>query len=65
MKSLEEEHLIHNAWRDSEAYQIPMTEQGERLARQRWNGFQKGWEYAQFYAKHGNIFKKDFDEEKR
>lgn len=59
----EQERLIYNAWRDSEAYQVPMTEEGERLAQQRYYGFKKGWEYAQFFAKHGTIYKKDYDEQ--
>ena len=34
---------VYNAWRESEAYAVPMTELGEKLAAQRWYGFQKGW----------------------
>lgn len=64
MKSQEQnpEQLIHTAWRDSEAYQVPMTEEGEKLAQARFYGFKRGWEYAQFYAKHGHIFMKDYQE---
>ena len=61
---MNEPNHIYNAWRDSEAYQLPMTEEGDRLASQRWRGFQKGWEYAEFYAKHGHVYKKDVDENK-
>lgn len=55
--------LIYQAWRDSEAYAIPMTKEGARLAERRWHTFKLGWEYAQFYAKKGNIYKKDYDEQ--
>ena len=58
----EQERLIYNAWRDSEAYQVPMTEEGEKLAQQRYYGFKQGWLYKEFYDKHGNIYKKDSDE---
>lgn len=59
----EQDQLIYDAWRDSEAYAVPMTEEGEKLAKMRWYGFKKGWEYAQFYAKMGNIYMKDYDEQ--
>lgn len=52
--------LIYSAWRDSETYQVPMTEEGERLAEQRYYGFQKGWEYAMFYLEHQSIDMKDY-----
>ena len=58
-----QDQLIHDAWRDSEAYAVPMTEEGEKLAKQRFSGFKKGWEYAQFYAKMGNIYMKDYNEQ--
>ena len=58
----EQDQLIHDAWRDSEAYAVPMTEEGEKLAKQRFYGFKKGWEYAQFYNKMGNVYMKDYDE---
>jgi len=59
----EQEQLIYNAWRDSEAYAVPMTEEGEKLAKMRWHGFKRGWEYAEFYAKTGSIYMKDYDEQ--
>jgi hypothetical protein len=62
MKMTDDEQLFR-AWRNSEAYQVPMTEEGERLAAHRWYGFQLGWEYAKFYAKHGNIDRKEYLEE--
>ena len=38
-----EEDDVYSAWRESEAYAVPMTELGEKLAAQRWYGFQRGW----------------------
>lgn len=58
------EQLIYNAWRDAEAYQVPMTVEGEKLAQARYYAFKRGWEYAEFYAKHGHIFMKDHLENK-
>jgi len=40
---------VYSAWRESEAYAVPMTEAGEKLADQRWYGFQKGWLKAKEY----------------
>jgi len=34
------------AWRESEAYQVPMTEEGEEEAQKRWYNFRKGWNAA-------------------
>ena len=34
------------AWRESEAYQVPMTEEGEEKAQLRWLNFRKGWDAA-------------------
>jgi len=59
----EQEQLIHDAWRDSEAYAVPMTEEGEKLTLMRWHGFKRGWKYAEFYAKTGSIYMKDYDEQ--
>lgn len=61
MKS--KEQIVYQAWRDSESYQVPMTEEGEKLAQARYHGFKKGWAYAQFYAKHGHIYMKDHRED--
>ena len=58
-----DEKVIHNAFRDAESYQIPMTEQGLKLADARYYGFCKGWAYAQFYAKYGHTDMKDFNDE--
>lgn len=57
------EETIYRAWRDAEAYQVPMTVEGEKLAQMRFFAFKRGWEYAQFYAKTGHIFKKDSENE--
>jgi len=34
------------AWREVESYQVPMTEEGEEKAQQRWINFRKGWNAA-------------------
>lgn len=56
----EQEQLIHDAWRDSEAYAVPMTEEGMRLAGIRFETFRKGWEYHKFYLEHNDVFMKDY-----
>jgi hypothetical protein len=58
----EEGKMIYQAWRNAEAYQVPMTEEGMRLADARYYGFCKGWAYAQFYAKHGHTDMKEHNE---
>jgi hypothetical protein len=58
----EEGKMIYQAWRNAEAYQVPMTEEGVRLADARYYGFCKGWAYAQFYAKHGHTDMKEHNE---
>jgi len=57
---MNEDALIYSAWRDSEAYQVPMTEEGMRLAGIRFNTFRKGWEYHKFYLEHDDVFMKDY-----
>jgi predicted transcriptional regulator len=54
--------LIEQAWRDSESYQVPMTEEGEKLAKQRFYGFQKGWNYAKFHTETSDVYMKDYYE---
>jgi hypothetical protein len=54
------EQLIYDAWRDSEAYGIPMTEEGEKLAEIRLRSFRRGWEYHRFYLQHGDVYMKDY-----
>jgi len=56
----DEDELIYNAWRDSEAYQVPMTEEGMRLAGMRFESFRKGWEYHKFYLEQGDVYMKDY-----
>lgn len=41
---MNEEDQIYSAWRESEAYAIPMTEEGLKLTEHRWYGFKAGWE---------------------
>lgn len=38
-----DEKEIYNLWRESESYQVPMTEEGEKLAQHRYRGFKKGY----------------------
>ena len=40
----------YSDWRRSEAYQVPMTEEGMRKADERFNEFKKGWQYGAKYA---------------
>ena len=60
---LEEAQRIHSAWRDAEAYAVPVTEAGMEKADERRLAFQQGWRYAMFYAKHGTVYKRKFEEE--
>ena len=39
----EQERLVYDAWREAESYQVPMTEEGQKLAERRWWAFQQGW----------------------
>lgn len=57
---MSKEQIIYNAWRDAESYQVPMTEEGEKLASMRYHAFRKGWQYAEFYAKTGDVYMKDY-----
>jgi len=57
---MNENELIYNAWRDSEAYQVPMTEEGVIRADMRLRTFRKGWEYHKFYSEHGDVYMKDY-----
>ena len=40
------EEKTYNAWRESEAYAMPLTEEGVNKAQERWRGFNKGYEQA-------------------
>lgn len=42
----DQDRIILTAWRESEAWAVPMTEEGTRLAEHRYNGFIKGWKAA-------------------
>lgn len=57
-----DKHLMEQAWRDSESYQVPMTEEGQKLAEQRFYGFQKGWNYAKFHTETCEVYMKDYFE---
>jgi hypothetical protein len=57
---INEEQIIYDAWRDSEAYGVPMTEEGEKLAQNRFRTFRLGWDYHRFYLKHGDVYMKDY-----
>ena len=54
--------LIELAFRDSESYQVPMTEEGLKLAEMRYQAFIKGWRYHEFYVNTGDVFMKDYNE---
>ena len=36
----------YDAWRESESYQVPMTDEGVKRAQDRWRGFDKGYKQA-------------------
>lgn len=40
----------YHAWRESEAYQVPMTDKGVELADIRFKSFAKGWNAALKHA---------------
>ena len=61
-KIVDDERVIYDAWRNAESYQVPMTEQGVKLADARYYGFRKGWAYAKFYTEHGHTDMKDYFE---
>ena len=61
-KIVDDDKIIYDAWRNAESYQVPMTEQGLKLADARYYGFCKGWAYAKFYAEHGHTDMKDYFE---
>ncbi len=55
-----EQGLVYEAWRNSEAYQVPVTIEGEQAAEKRYYSFKKGWEYAKFHEKHKHIDMKHY-----
>ena len=54
--------VVHDAWLDSEQYQVPMTEEGARLARARYRTFAIAWEYCEFWHKHDSTYLKSYKE---
>lgn len=44
------ESKCYSDWRRREAYGVPMTEEGVKLALERYEEFKKGWEYGMRYA---------------
>lgn len=40
------DHNLYQKWRESEAYAVPMTEDGEKLMQSRWQAYQKGYKQA-------------------
>jgi len=57
------DRLIELAFRDSESYQIPMTEEGMKKAEMRYHSFIQGWKYHEFYMKTGDVCMKDYRDE--
>ena len=43
----ENDDHIYSAWRKHEAYQVPVTEEGEYKAMQRFESFKAGWLQAE------------------
>jgi len=56
----DQDKLIYDAWRDSESYQVPVTEEGQELADRRYRSFSTGWKYAKFHSEHGTVYMKDY-----
>ena len=54
--------LVELAFRDSESYQVPMTEEGLKLAEMRYQAFIRGWRYHKFYVNTGDVCMKDYNE---
>lgn len=46
MEKIDDAH-IYSAWRKHEAYQVPVTEEGEYKAMQRFESFKAGWLQAE------------------
>lgn len=40
------EHNLYQKWRESEAYAVPMTEEGVKWSQERWRGFNLGYKQA-------------------
>ena len=39
----ENDDYIYHAWREFEAYQVPVNEEGEYKMMRRWNAYKAGW----------------------
>tara|TARA_R110000823_G_scaffold257638_1_gene379313 strand:+ start:2364 stop:2549 length:186 start_codon:yes stop_codon:yes gene_type:complete len=50
----EKDNHIYSAWRKHEAYQVPVTEEGEYKAMQRFESFKEGWLQAEQRIKDKN-----------
>lgn len=37
------DHNMYQKWREHEAYAVPVTDEGMRLAGRRWQSFEAGW----------------------
>ena len=40
------DHNLYQKWRESEAYAVPMTEDGVKWSKHRWRGFNLGYKQA-------------------
>ena len=56
---MENDAHIYSAWRKHEAYQVPVTEEGEYKAMQRFESFKAGWLQAEQRMKEKNKEKRD------
>lgn len=43
IENMKDEKKIYDAWREYEAYQVPVTKEGEYKAIRRWEIFKAGW----------------------
>jgi hypothetical protein len=43
---MSENHNLYQKWRESEAYAVPMTEDGVKWSQERWRGFSTGYKQA-------------------
>ena len=40
------DHNLYQKWRESEAYAVPMSEEGVKRSQERWRGFNQGYKQA-------------------
>ena len=62
MHTKNDDDLIYRAWRDAEAYAVPMTEKQQEYAAERFQSFKQGWIYAKFHTEHNEVQMRDFDD---